>query len=97
MMEGNPMNSFGDNFIRSLLLTLEQTDFDQFMDLSYHVLMQSPASVLKRKDSIDAKVESINSLIKYFEEAEEYEKCTNLQKLKSMLFLNTPNDEDSIN
>ena len=60
MMEGNPMNSFGDNFIRSLLLTLEQTDFDQFMDLSYHVLMQSPASVLKRKHSIDAKVESIN-------------------------------------
>ena len=96
-MESNPSNGFGDNFIRSLLLTLEQTDFDQFMDLSYHVLMQSPSSVLKRKDSIDAKVESINGLIKYFEEIEEYEKCTNLQKLKTMLFLNTPNDEDSIN
>ena len=96
-MESNPSNGFGDNFIRSLLLTLEQTDFNQFMDLSYHVLMQSPSSVLKRKDSIDAKVESINGLIKYFEEIEEYEKCTNLQKLKTMLFLNTPNDEDSIN
>ena len=96
-MESNPSNGFGDNFIRSLLLTLEQTDFNQFMDLSYHVLMQSPASVLKRKDSIEAKVESINGLIKYFEEIEEYEKCTNLQKLKTMLFLNTPNDEDSIN
>jgi|TARA_B110000908_G_scaffold129202_1_gene151805 hypothetical protein len=92
-MESNPSNGFGDNFIRSLLLTLEQTDFNQFMDLSYHVLMQSPASVLKRKDSIEAKVESINGLIKYFEEIEEYEKCTNLQKLKTMLFLNTPNDE----
>ena len=96
-MESNPRNGFGDDFIRSLLLTLEQTDFNQFMDLSYHVLMQSPASVLKRKDSIEAKVESINGLIKYFEEIEEYEKCTNLQKLKTMLFLNTPNDEDSIN
>ena len=92
-MESNPSNGFGDNFIRSLLLTLEQTDFNQFMDLSYHVLMQSPASVLKRKDSIEAKVESINGLIKYFEEIEEYEKCTNLQKLKTILFLNTPNDE----
>lgn len=92
-MEINPGNGFGDNFIRSLLLTLEHTDFDQFMDLSYHVLMQSPASVLKRKDSIDSKVESINNLIKYFEEGEEYEKCTNLQKLKTMLFLNTPNNE----
>ena len=95
-MESNPRNGFGDDFIRSLLLTLEQTDFNQFMDLSYHVLMQSPASVLKRKDSIEAKIESINGLIKYFEEVEEYEKCTNLQKLKSMLFLNTPNDEDPI-
>jgi|TARA_R110002074_G_scaffold268444_1_gene440529 hypothetical protein len=92
-MENNPVNGFGDNFIRSLLLTLEQTDFDEFMNLSYHVLMQSPASVLKRKDSIDSKVESINGLIKYFEEKEEYERCTNLQKLKTMLFLNTPNDE----
>lgn len=92
-MEINPGNGFGDNFIRSLLLTLEHTDFDQFMDLSYHVLMQSPASVLKRKDSIDSKVESINNLIKYFEEEEEYEKCTNLQKLKTMLFLDTPNNE----
>ena len=93
-MESNPRNGFGDDFIRSLLLTLEQTDFNQSMDLSYHVLMQSPASVLKRKDSIEAKVESINGLIKYFEEVEEYEKCTNLQKLKLMLFLNTPDDED---
>ena len=92
-MEINPGNGFSDDFIRSLLLTLEQTDFNEFMNLSYHVLMQSPASVLKRKDSINAKVESINGLIKYFEEVEEYERCTNLQKLKTMLFLNTPNDE----
>ena len=92
-MESNPRNGFGDDFIRSLLLTLEQTNFNEFMNLSYHVLMQSPASVLKRKDSIDAEVESINGLIKYFEEVEEYERCTNLQKLKTMLFLNTPNDE----
>ena len=89
-------SGFNDEFIRSLLLNLEHSDFNQFMDLSYHVLMQSPASVLKRKDSIEAKIESINGLIKYFEEVEEYEKCTNLQKLKSMLFLNTPNDEDPI-
>ena len=79
-------NGFGNDFIRSLLLTLEQTDHKQFMDLSYHVLMQSPSSILKRNDSIKNKVESIDGLIKYFESIEEYEKCTNLQKLKSMLF-----------
>jgi hypothetical protein len=79
-------SGFNDDFIRSLLLNLEHSDFNQFMDLSYHVLMQSPSSILKRNDSIKNKVESIDGLIKYFESIEEYEKCTNLQKLKSMLF-----------
>ena len=89
-------NGFGNDFIRSLLLTLEQTDHKQFMDLSYHVLMQSPGAVLKRGDSIEMKIESIDGLIKYFEGIEAYEKCTNLQKLKSMLFLNTSFDEDDV-
>tara|TARA_R110000772_G_scaffold253039_1_gene368604 strand:+ start:2056 stop:2340 length:285 start_codon:yes stop_codon:yes gene_type:complete len=87
-------SGFNDEFIRSLLLNLEHSDFNQFMDLSYHVLMQSPSAVLKRGDSIKTKIESIDGLIKYFESIEEYEKCTNLQKLKSMLFLNTSFDDD---
>ena len=40
---------FNDGFIRSLLLTLEQTDYKQFMDLSYHVLISSPNVILMRK------------------------------------------------
>ena len=88
-------NGFGDDFLRSLLLTLEQSDFKQYMDLSYHVLMQSPSAVLKRSDSIENKIESIDGLIKYFESIEGYEKCNNLQKLKSMLFLDmSPDNED---
>jgi|TARA_R110000803_G_scaffold204955_1_gene271307 hypothetical protein len=89
-------SGFNDEFIRSLLLNLEHSDFNQFMDLSYHVLMQSPSVVLKRGDSIENKIESIDGLIKYFESTEAYEKCTNLQKLKSMLYLNTSSDEDDI-
>jgi hypothetical protein len=80
---------FGDDFMKSLLLTLEQTNFDEFMNLSYAVMMQSPSRVLKRKDSIETKVDAINTMIEYFEEAEAYEKCTNLQKLKHLLFLET--------
>tara|TARA_R110000782_G_scaffold175707_1_gene266809 strand:- start:413 stop:694 length:282 start_codon:yes stop_codon:yes gene_type:complete len=92
-MEQN--NGFSDEFIRSLLLNLEHSDFHQFMDLSYHVLMQSPSAVLKRSDSIENKIESIDGLIKYFESIEGYEKCNNLQKLKSMLFLDmSPDNED---
>ena len=88
-------SGFNDEFIRSLLLNLEHSDFNQFMDLSYHVLMQSPSVVLKRGDSIENKIESIDGLIKYFESIEGYEKCNNLQKLKSMLFLDmSPDNED---
>ena len=85
---------FNDGFIRSLLLTLEQTDYKEFMDLSYHVLISSPNVILMRSDAIENKIESIDGLIKYFERVEEFEKCTNLQKLKSMLFLNAPLDDE---
>jgi hypothetical protein len=92
MMENK--GGFNDGFIRSLLLTLEQTDYKQFMDLSYHVLISSPNVILMRSDAIENKIESIDGLIKYFEGVEEFEKCTNLQKLKSMLFLNAPLDDE---
>ena len=93
-MESHHGMGFGDDFIKSLLLTLEQTNFDEFMNLSYAVMMQSPSQVLKRKDSVELKLKAINGMIKYFEEIEAYEKCTNLQKLKQLLFLDTPNDEE---
>jgi len=82
---------FGPEFVRSLLLMLEQTDYRQFMDLSYHVLMQNPSVVIKRADSDNTKREGIDKLIKFFEEQEEFEKCANLQKIKAMLFLDDVN------
>jgi|TARA_R110001592_G_scaffold233529_1_gene491161 hypothetical protein len=95
-MEDNLGKGFGDDFIKSLLLTLEQTDFNEFMKISYAVMMQSPNTVLKRQDSIEHKIKSIDGMIKYFEGIEAYEKCTNLQKLKQMLFLNNSTDEDNL-
>ncbi len=83
---------FGPDFIRSLLLMLEQTDYKQYMDLSYHVLMQNPSVIIKRADADDTKKEGINKLIKFFEKHEEYEKCANLQKLKAMLFIKDKDD-----
>ena len=87
---------FSEEFIRSLLLTLEHTNFDEYMKLSYAVMMQSPSAVLKREDAIETKVTAIDEMIKFFEEKEEYEKCTNLQKLKQLLFLDTKTGEDEL-
>tara|TARA_R100000544_G_scaffold29295_1_gene15672 strand:+ start:257 stop:538 length:282 start_codon:yes stop_codon:yes gene_type:complete len=89
-------NGFSADFLRSLLLTLEQTDFLEYMNLSYAVMMSNPSTVLKRQDSTEHKIKSIDGMIKYFEEIEAYEKCTNLQKLKHMLYLNNPTDKDSL-
>ena len=83
---------FGPEYVKSLLLMLEQTDYRQYMDLTYHVLMQSPSVIIKRSDPDNAKEEGVDNLIKYFEEEEEFEKCGNLQKLKSMLFLGDAKD-----
>ena len=83
---------FDEKFIQSLLLTLEHTNFDEFMKLSYAVIMSSPSSVVKRNDPVDEKLKSIDGMIAYFEEKEEYEKCSNLQKLKSLLHLDDTDD-----
>jgi len=76
---------FNDGFIRSLLLMLEETDPKQYMELTYHVLMQNPSAVIRRNDPLSLKREGIDTLIEYFIEEEEYEKCGNLQKLRTML------------
>ena len=65
------------------------------MKLSYAVMIQSPSAVLKREDAIEVKVTAINEMIKFFEEKEEYEKCTNLQKLKQLLHLDISSEDDN--
>ena len=95
-MESNHGRGFGDDFIKSLLLTLEQTCFEEFMNLSYAVMMRKPSQELKRWDSVEMKLNAINGMIKYFEEVEAYEKCTNLQKLKQLLFLDNSADSDNL-
>ena len=54
---------FSEEFIRSLLLTLEHTNFDEYMKLSYAVMMQSPSAVLKREDAIETKVTAIDRIL----------------------------------
>jgi hypothetical protein len=91
-----PNKDFSENFIKNLLLNLEYSDYDQYMDLLYYVIIQNTKEVLENKDAVKDKVEVFDNLINYFEETEEYEKCTNLQKLKSMLYVNA-SDDDNLN
>tara|TARA_R100000030_G_C3171882_1_gene103544 strand:+ start:20 stop:289 length:270 start_codon:yes stop_codon:yes gene_type:complete len=86
-------HGFNEEFLRSLLLTLEQNNFEEYMNLTYYVIMQSPSVILKRNLPLESKIESIDKLIKYFEGTEEYERCTNLQKLKTFLYINNPEED----
>ena len=92
-----PSRDFSENFIRNLLLNLEYSDYDQYMDLFYYVIIQNTKEILENEDLVKDKVEVFDTLINYFEETEEYEKCTNLQKLKYMLYVNTSEDNDNLN
>ena len=92
-----PSRDFSENFIRNLLLNLEYSDYDQYMDLFYYVIIQNTKEILENEDLVKDKVEVFDTLINYFEETEEYEKCTNLQKLKYMLYVNTSEVDDDLN
>ena len=75
-----------EEFMRSLLDQLENTSWDQYMNLCYNVLMMFPAEVLEYDDKKTThKIKSLNRILLYFEEKEDFEKCDNIKDLQDRL------------
>ena len=55
---------------------------DQFMELLYRALIDKKMGALENTETArERKIEAINTLIKWFEEREEYEKCNCLKNI----------------
>jgi|10_taG_2_1085330.scaffolds.fasta_scaffold40937_2 hypothetical protein len=74
-----------DERLNKILEDLERDSVDKYMRICYGVLIAGPKEMLDHSADLDLKLKGINKLIHYFQEREEYEKCTELQKLKEML------------
>jgi predicted sugar kinase len=76
--DGILSNEDHSNFFNSLL-TMNK---EQIMELTYRALMGRKMGALEDNDvSIENKIEALNTMIKWFSDREEYEKCNDLKKI----------------
>ncbi len=63
------------------LVSLRHTDFDAFMNLLYDALQNELSGAIFDQTPITEKQEALNSMIQYFQDREEYEKCAVLRDM----------------
>lgn len=69
------------NFLDQFMSHLEHDDRKHFMQVCYEKILMYPQVMLSSKIPVEVRINSINILIKFFEDVEEYEKCAKLKKL----------------
>jgi hypothetical protein len=74
-----------DEFLKAILANLEMYNWDEFMNLSYNLLVSFPQDAIDHNVDKIAKVENIDKMIKHFENREEFEKCATLQELREVI------------
>ena len=63
------------------LVSLRHTDFDAFMNLLYDALQRELSGAIFDQTPLTEKQEALNSMIQYFQDREEYEKCAVLRDM----------------
>jgi hypothetical protein len=63
------------------LVSLRHTDFDAFMNLLYDALQRELSGAIFDETPLTEKQEALNSMIHYFQDKEEYEKCAVLRDM----------------
>ena len=76
-----------NNYTKILLdlIHLRQTDYSAFMNRLYEALTGEFKDVIHDKSPVEDKTQAIWTMIKHFEENEEFEKCADLKKLADEL------------
>lgn len=69
------------DFLNEFMSHLEHEDRKRFMQVCYEKILRYPQVILSNRIPAEVRVNSINILIKFFEDVEEYEKCAKLKKL----------------
>jgi hypothetical protein len=67
------------------LVNLRQTDYDAFMEKLYELLTGELKQAVYDATPIDEKTEAIWTMIQYFSDKDDFEKCIALKKIKEDL------------
>lgn len=60
---------------------LKTSSKDIMMELIYKAIVQNEMGALQNDVPIDEKIEALQTVIRYFSEREEYEKCSDLKQI----------------
>jgi len=71
------------------LVSLRHTDFDAFMNLLYNALQNELSGAIFDDTPNKEKKEALDSMIQYFQDKEEYEKCAVLRDMVVSIHLHT--------
>lgn len=63
------------------LIKLRETNYDLFMEKLYEALSGEFRDVVNDGSPLEEKSQALNTMIQYFSEREEYEKCADLKKM----------------
>ena len=74
-IEENPEES--QKFIKKL----HEASKEDMMDAMYFSIVNGKMGALKHDGSIEEKIEGVKTVLKFFKENEDYEKCKELQKI----------------
>jgi hypothetical protein len=84
------VNNFSDDFFGHL----NEEDKRRFIEVCYQKILLYPKLLIDHDSPALVKKNSINVLIKYFEECEEYEKCAELKKIINIIHGRKNNSTD---
>lgn len=89
-MNTNPAPGFGpeDKKRQDLLaelVVLRTTDYDAFMDRMFEALNTVFTDAVEDPRSKQEKIRSLDAMIKYFADGDEFEKCQRLTEIKQMV------------
>lgn len=70
------------------LVKLRYTDYGAFMDRLYEALSGEFQGSINDSTPVESKKQALSTMIEYFSEKEEYEKCAELKKISDSLTVN---------
>lgn len=74
-IEENPEES------RKFIKKLHEASKEDMMDAMYFSIVNGKMGALKHDGSVEEKIEGVKTVLKFFKESEDYEKCKELQKI----------------
>lgn len=76
----NDLDEFDDNEI-NFIKNLRSSSREDMMEVIYKSIVKDKMGALKHDAPIASKIEGVQSVLDFFKEREEYEKCNELKKI----------------